>query len=320
MTNSFYSNGKLLITGEYLVLDGALSLAVPTVYGQSLTVKPIAAPHLIWKSLDEKGKIWFEETYHLAPNGNISPSTPPAMEPITQAMDGDQTNHKTVAKTLQNILLEAKKMEPSFLEGRSGYEVTTALNFPRDWGLGTSSTLINNIAQWARVNAFTLLENSFMGSGYDIACAQHNNPITFQLKDQRPIITEVPFDPPFKKDLYFAYLNKKQDSRAGIAAYRTKELALYPVIQQINSITQRIQTCTKRPQFEKLIYKHEAILSKILDIPPIKEQLFPDFKGAIKSLGAWGGDFVLAAGNKHTSDYFKDKGYNTVIPYSKMVR
>ena len=34
----FYSNGKLLITGEYFVLNGALSLALPTVYGQHLEI------------------------------------------------------------------------------------------------------------------------------------------------------------------------------------------------------------------------------------------------------------------------------------------
>jgi hypothetical protein len=38
----------------------------------------------------------------------------------------------------------------------------------------------------------------------------------------------------------------------------------------------------------------------------------------IKSLGAWGGDFVLATGDDKTISYFKSKGYNTVIPYSKM--
>jgi len=36
---SFYSNGKLLITGEYLVLDGAKALALPTKYGQGQIVK-----------------------------------------------------------------------------------------------------------------------------------------------------------------------------------------------------------------------------------------------------------------------------------------
>ena len=39
MEKTFYSNGKLLITGEYLVLDGAKALALPTKYGQYLTVE-----------------------------------------------------------------------------------------------------------------------------------------------------------------------------------------------------------------------------------------------------------------------------------------
>ena len=37
----FYSHGKLLITSEYAVLDGAKALAVPTKLGQSLKVKSI---------------------------------------------------------------------------------------------------------------------------------------------------------------------------------------------------------------------------------------------------------------------------------------
>ena len=39
--DAFYSHGKLLLTGEYLVLDGALALAVPCKLGQSLTVRSI---------------------------------------------------------------------------------------------------------------------------------------------------------------------------------------------------------------------------------------------------------------------------------------
>ena len=34
-------------------------------------------------------------------------------------------------------------------------------------------------------------------------------------------------------------------------------------------------------------------MSELLDTKTIKELLFPDFSGTIKSLGAWGGDFVL---------------------------
>jgi len=60
---NFYSNGKLLLTGEYVVLDDALSLAVPTKFGQSLKVEPISENKILWKSLDKKGDVWFEDVF-----------------------------------------------------------------------------------------------------------------------------------------------------------------------------------------------------------------------------------------------------------------
>tara|TARA_R110002153_G_scaffold103449_2_gene240631 strand:+ start:6616 stop:7539 length:924 start_codon:yes stop_codon:yes gene_type:complete len=307
MTKQYYSNGKLLITGEYLVLDGAQSLAVPTLYGQSLSVKETQDRLLTWKSLDDKGKPWFESDYELED-----------FDPVTKNTVSEEA--LAISVTLKKILLEARKLNPSFLSTSQGYEITTALNFPREWGLGSSSTLINNIAQWAQIDAYVLLWNAFSGSGYDIACAQNNSPIIYQLKNSRPIVHSASFNPTFKSDLYFVYLNQKQNSRDGIAQYRNKEFNAFSAISQINSITQRILTCTRLSQFDKLIKKHESILSEILGTPTVKERLFSDFKGAIKSLGAWGGDFILATGNKTTPDYFKEKGYATVIPYSKMVK
>ena len=61
----FYSHGKLLLTAEYVVLDGAKALALPTKYGQSLTVKTIEPLKLIWKSIDYKGVVWFEDIFDI---------------------------------------------------------------------------------------------------------------------------------------------------------------------------------------------------------------------------------------------------------------
>ena len=47
--------------------------------------------------------------------------------------------------------------------------------------------------------------------------------------------------------------------------------------------------------------------------------MFPDFDGVIKSLGAWGGDFVMVISNENPTDYFMEKGYETVIPYEEMI-
>ena len=41
-TQTFYGHGKLLLTGEYAVLDGAKALSIPTRFGQSLEVTSIA--------------------------------------------------------------------------------------------------------------------------------------------------------------------------------------------------------------------------------------------------------------------------------------
>jgi hypothetical protein len=73
-------------------------------------------------------------------------------------------------------------------------------------------------------------------------------------------------------------------------------------------------------EFEQILNEHEDFISKILSVVPVKEKLFSDFQGAIKSLGAWGGDFVLATGNEHTPEYFKNKGFKVVMTYEEMLR
>ena len=62
MKKEFYSNGKLLITGEYVVLDGAKALALPTKFGQSLIIEPSDNNEIYWKSHDHDKSIWFEDT------------------------------------------------------------------------------------------------------------------------------------------------------------------------------------------------------------------------------------------------------------------
>ena len=49
------------------------------------------------------------------------------------------------------------------------------------------------------------------------------------------------------------------------------------------------------------------------------EKQFPDFQGAIKSLGAWGGDFIMATGNEQTPYYFKNKGFDVVLNYEEII-
>ncbi|WP_291867089.1 GYDIA family GHMP kinase [Maribacter sp.] len=312
MNTTFYSNGKLLLSGEYAVLDGALSLAIPTKYGQLLSVKKNTEPKIIWSSLDEKGNVWFQNEFRI----NINTSSE-----ISLSIEKKDSLHKdtlSTAETLVRILSEAHKLHP-FLSEKFGYIVETKLTFPRNWGLGSSSTLINNIANWAQVDAYTLLWNSFSGSAYDIACAKHNHPITYKLNAGKPEVNRVTFDPPFKEQLYFIYLNQKQNSRDGISRYKSIALDKTDLIAALSQITNKIIYSTTIEEFNTLITDHENLLSDYLQIPTQKENLFPDFTGCIKSLGAWGGDFILATGTPREMRYFKRKGYPIMIPYKDMV-
>lgn len=301
MKNTFYSNGKLFIAGEYLVLDGAEAFALPTKFGQDLVIEDLENKEIEWKSYDSNQHLWFEETLT-----------------FDEVIKGSDALIDTVKSTLVNILHEAYILNPKFIDNSNGYKVSTHLTFPRNWGLGTSSTLINNIAQWTEVNAFTLLNNSFGGSGYDIACAQNNTPVLYRAKDN--FVEQVEFNPDFKEHIYFVYLNKKQNSKSAIYAYNNhKNNHLAQSVVQNNKITHAILNAKTLKEFASAVQKHEIHLSNILEMQTIKEAVFPDFNGVIKSLGAWGGDFVMVVSNENPKEYFAKKGYETILSYDEMI-
>src|SRR5690606_31376087 len=119
----FHSKGKLLLTGEYVVLDGATALAIPTKYGQSLEVEISEKEGIHWESFDEKGTVWYEDFFDLK--------------------NFESKNRNEISETLSKIFNEAKKLNPTFFKDSKGFSIKTKLYFPRNWGLGTSSTLIN---------------------------------------------------------------------------------------------------------------------------------------------------------------------------------
>jgi len=92
----FYSHGKLLISGEYLVLDGALALAVPVKLGQSLLIEECDTPGLHWIA-DQRGGTWFEAFFDL-----------PGLE-IKHSTDAG------IASDLRKLLESAQNMQQGFL-------------------------------------------------------------------------------------------------------------------------------------------------------------------------------------------------------------
>lgn len=302
-------NGKLLISAEYFVMDGATALALPTRYGQKMTAKSGSEAGILhWKSFDNEGNCWFEGKFTLSD---------------FSILECDEEGTKT-AEQLQKILLAAKQMNTDFLQNETAVEVETHLEFPRDWGLGSSSTLITMFAEWAAVDPYELLEMTFKGSGYDIAAATAAGPIVFRRFNGKPQSESVSFNPDFRHQLYFVYLNQKQNSREALVHYLVTppEIREKP-IQRISQISFNIAQYVKTlPEFEALLEEHETLVSEILGQDPVKERLFSDYWGTVKSLGAWGGDFVLVTSNEpedKTLAYFKERGFETVIGYEEMV-
>lgn len=299
----FYSNGKLLLTGEYVVLDGAKALAVPTKFGQTLEITEDTGFAFHWTSYDKDLSVWFQDMI--------------TFEEVVYKIKSEANN--SVKNKLIDILHQAYKQNPTFVINSQGYQVKTHLTFPRLWGLGTSSTLINNIAQWLEIDAFELLRKSFGGSGYDVACAQTDAPIIYHLENEKPFFEKVDFNPAFKENIHFVYLNQKQSSSAAIANYLAKHHHVDKTIAKISAITNEALAINEGRDFALLMEKHQAIMSDVLETETVKERLFPDLKGVVKSLGAWGGDFVMVISKHNPKDYFIERGYTTILNYKEMV-
>ena len=302
----YFGHGKLLLTGEYFVLDGAQALALPTKLGQSLSVKYQSSysPALHWKSYDVAGNCWFDskfEFWHF------------------KCMD---ENPSEEALLIQKLLQQVRKQNPHFLRDGVDVLVETRLGFPLNWGLGSSSTLIYNIAQWAYVSPFELLFKTHGGSGYDIACAQSEAPIMYKKTGQGPNWSPTIFNPQFKENLFFVYQGIKKNSRDAIKEYNKKKPIDSKIIQEVTDLSNKILNALTLEEFQNYIVQHEKLVSEVLQLPTVKSEKFSDFDGEIKSLGAWGGDFVLAATNKPLSyfkEYFKGKGLDTALKFDDIV-
>ena len=296
----YYSHGKLLLTAEYSVLDGATALALPTRLGQYMTVETTSSNQIQWKSIDSNQTTWIDCSLDFSFNLIENRGTP-----------------LRLIDSLIDILKAVDSLAPGFYG--NGVTVCTELEFDRHWGLGSSSTLIANLADWLAINPYHLLKDTFGGSGYDLAAAKASKPILYQRNKTTPKVEEIDFLPPFADQLFFLYLNQKQNSRSAISSFRQKQTLAQTDLNQIRQLTKKIVVATTQEQFNALLVEHEEITAQFIGQTPVKKRLFDDFSGQLKSLGAWGGDFVLVSGNSDSPAYFKSKGFATIIPYNKMI-
>ena len=115
-------------------------------------------------------------------------------------------------------------------------------------------------------------------------------------------------------------MNKKQNTQKSIQNFLKTDRSLIDEINQINKIVHTIQKVKDLTTFESLIERHEKIIANLLKMPTVQNKKFPEYNyGVIKSLGSWGGDFVLATGDEKSMDYFVEKGFNTVKKISDIL-
>ena len=294
---SFHSNGKLLISGEYLVLDGALSLALPCKFGQYLNFTEDSNGTLEWISKDMNDIIWFTAYFE------------------AKTLKVLKTSNYNTVKWVKKILEFCNKnsLTNKSLQGK----IECKLEFPNNWGLGSSSTLLNNLASLYEINPYDLHFSTTNGSGYDIACAGSNSAITYQVIENIPEVKKMDWSPVFKDEILFIFLKKKQKSNLEVK--RFKELKKDPdLISRISSITKEIIYSKTIEEFEHLLDEHEAITGQYIQSETVKSKYFSDYEGSVKSLGAWGGDFVLAT--RKNKNYFLDKGFDTILSFSEIIK
>jgi mevalonate kinase len=304
MFNAYY-NAKLLLTGEYLVLNGATALAVPLKFGQRLQVIENNSGVISWHSIASDGSVWFSGKYAFSDFSII------------------ESSNAAIAVHPQKLMLVAKKLNPSFCSNSYGCSVISTLNYPLLWGLGSSSTLIAAVAGWAGIDPFTLHFSVSKGSGYDIACAINNGPLLYSVHENEPTIQPVRFSPTFTDKIYFVYQGSKKDSAEGINQYRSRNsVPDTATIEKANLLTAQMLNASSLTDFEACMVEHEQLISNLIGVPTIKQRIFNDLPGEVKSLGAWGGDFCMLTWNddpKLISSYLKSKGLETWFNFNDIV-
>ena len=309
MIQRFKSNGKFLLTGEYLVLKGATALALPLKFGQSMNVE----------LLDKKENLihWDAET----PEGHW-------FSAVLDKNDFSVKNSDDIEKAerLSNILKQVKSLNNNTFSEANDFRFSCHLDFNSQWGLGSSSTLINNISEWANINPYQLLDFTFKGSGYDIACAKAEGPIFYEINNgpttnNQPIVKTINFNPNFKDNLYFIYQGHKQNSGKEVKAFLDKKKNFDTEVKSISEISKILPELQTLSDFCYFIKIHEEIISTCLELKRLKKY-FSDFEGEVKSLGAWGGDFFMAATEwdfDKVKKYFEGKGHNVIFKYKDII-
>lgn len=282
-----------MLFGEYIVLCGSKSLAIPLKFEQTLKVEEDV--NTKWESYCN-GEQWFE--MKLGEDFEVLSAT---NENITSRL---VKIFRTIGSNNSDISFKNK--------------FSTEANFDLDWGIGSSSTLISLLSQWSQVDWRLLLEKSFGGSGYDVACATSQGPLLFSMSG---CSEQVNLAKNITDHILFVYSGKKQSSEIEVSNFDKEKIGEHTIERMDEIIRSAIQSETIE-QFEQSINESEEMLSLILGKSKISDEQFMDYPYSTKSLGAWGGDFILATYRNEVEarQYFSNKGLKTHFTYNEIIK
>lgn len=300
----FYSKGKFLLSGEYAVLYGAEALAVPLKFGQRMVVEEIPDPGILQWETFVMDQPWFRARFD------------------KEKFDTLSSTDERISSFIKRLLVNASDLQPELKEPATGFMIRNYIDFDIRWGLGSSSSLLSNLAYWLDIDPFTLYKKTFNGSGYDIFCARSETPLLYKLKKGSPVAHIAQLDWPFTGQIYFIYLGKKQDSQLSVKNFLAGKNVDEHILVTISGLTEQLMNASSIGEFQESMKSHEEIMSTVLGIKPVKTAQFPDFEGEIKSLGAWGGDFIMAAtihDRGYVVDYFARKQMPVIFGWNEIV-
>jgi len=290
---NFTAHGKLLLTGEYAITQGARGIAMPTHFGQHLSVESHQGPeHVLWEALDHENQQWF--TAGFDHEGRLL-----------------HTSSKGIAETLQGFLAPIRKSKA----WNATVHVQTRVDFPRLWGLGTSSTLCALLAQWAEMDTLSY-RKLHGGSGYDLACAQANGAIAYSLVDGVPEVLPVQL-PEVLQSVVFVYRGAKQQTHSSLKLVERKPFSKGQC-KEITQLSEAFLRANSLKELESIIEQHELLIANHLGLERAFEGPFQGIHGQVKSLGGWGGDFVMLTRFEENRQWLKTNGFNTIIPFETM--
>lgn len=302
MIQNYHSNGNLLLTGEYLISQGAEAIALPLKKGHTLAVTPIHGKKIIWESV-----------YNQETKTKISLKS--------DDFEITQTNNENSAKFIQQLLRKAMDHLPP-LSHLPGYHIKAIHDYPEFLEFGCESALIANIANWFNINPYRFSRDISPGLEHGIACARSNKPILYQLTNKYPDYREINLNLPFKGNIYIIYTGHNPDSYN-----KKKQTQKYPdhheVFPKIREINKRIIQSRTYEEFENSILDHDKILSGVLKEQRLQERIFQDFPGLIKPLNEWNGELNLVTwkGDKNElHEYFAPYNIQTIFTWDELVK